>query len=110
MSVRFVASLAAARTEHHHLRVVGAARRKTDAIAAFYRAVDAPAYAASNLDALADIMRDLAWLPGGHVRLAWLGSERLPDPDRAAILDVLRAVAEESAGGLHPLTVYVVES
>ena len=44
-----------------------------DTIAAIYAQVRAPLWAARNLDGLADVLRDLSWLPEGPVEL------RLPD-------------------------------
>ncbi len=40
---------------------------KRDAIRSIYDQVDAPDWAATNLDALADVLRDLSWLPPGPV-------------------------------------------
>jgi hypothetical protein len=98
----------------HHSRVadvpgarrVGAASTKTGAIRAIYRAVDAPDWAAPNLDALADVLRDLSWLPAEPVVLVW---PRPAGQDADRIVDVVREVAAESAGSDRPLTVYLVE-
>ncbi len=101
-------SLDTVRRRHRQLRVIGAARSKHDVITAIYRAVDAPDYAAPNLDALADILGDLGWLPDGPVALAWLGSDALAEGERAALLELLRDVAESSAGSAHPLAIYLI--
>ena len=102
------ASLDDVRRDHPHVRVVGAARHRRDAIAAFYRAVDAPGWASPNLDGLADVLGDLGWLPAGAVALAWIGAGALDDADRQRLLDVLGRATLESAGTEHPLSVYVV--
>ncbi len=86
-------------------RRVEAARTKAGVIRALYRAVAAPDWAAPNLDALADVLRDLSWLPPGPVVLAW------PEPDLRdgeRIVDVVREVAVDSADSEHPLTVYLI--
>lgn len=87
------------------MRQIEPADTKRDAIRAIYRAVDAPDWAAPNLDALADVLRDLSWLPAGPVQLHWHVSPRLPAADRAAIGDVLAAAQAESTGTDRPITV-----
>jgi hypothetical protein len=58
-----------------------------DAIRAVYAQVGAPAWAAANLDALLDVLRDLSWRPAGPVEV------RAPADARVrAVLD--QAVAE----------------
>lgn len=104
------ASVAEVRRRHRHVRVIGAARSKQDVIAAIYRAVDAPSYAATNLDALADILGDLSWLPGGPITLAWLGSDAVPTAVQTPLLDLLRNVADGSAGSAHPLSIYRIDA
>jgi hypothetical protein len=67
-------------------RYVAPAATKRDAIGAIYAAVQAPQWAAPNLDGLIDVLRDLSWLPPGPVvlhrpepgRLPW--RKRLPRP------------------------------
>jgi RNAse (barnase) inhibitor barstar len=86
-------------------RHIDSATTKAAVIRAIHRAVDAPDWAAPNLDALADVLRDLSWLPAGPVVLVW------PRPavrDADAIVDVVREVAAESEGSDRPLTVYLV--
>jgi hypothetical protein len=80
---------------------------KLETIEEIYRAVGAPGWAALNLDALADILRDLSWLPSGPVELDWVVSPELPDADLEAIHDVLAAAVGESVGGAHPLSLRV---
>jgi hypothetical protein len=65
-------SVADVRRENPKLRVVVGAGSKRAAIAEFYRAVEAPAWAAPNLDGLADVLGDLSWLP--PARSPWPGS------------------------------------
>ncbi len=67
------------------------------AIADVYAQVDAPDWAAANLDALADVLRDLSWLPAGPVRV------RAPADD--AVAAVVRRTAAETAGGPRPVIV-----
>lgn len=68
---------------------------RRDAIRDVYAQVRAPAWAASNLDGLADVLRDLSWLPEGPVTV------RVPDDERVA--GVLRRTAAETATGPRPL-------
>jgi hypothetical protein len=91
------------------LRVVVAATSKADLLAAIYRAVDAPAYAAANYDALADILGDLEWLPAGPVRLGWAPSASLPAEVRAQVLHILVEAASASGGTERPFEVYLAE-
>lgn len=86
-------------------RTVEESSTKVDAIRAIYRAVDAPGWAAPNLDALADVLRDLSWLPPGPVVLVWPA----PSGGGNAAVDVVSRVAAETAGSEHPLTVYLVD-
>jgi hypothetical protein len=72
----------------------------TEAIAAIYVQVGAPSWAAANLDALADVLRDLAWLPEGPVQLS---VPELAEPMAAQLRSVLSQVADDTAGGLRPV-------
>jgi hypothetical protein len=72
----------------------------TEAIMAIYLQVGAPDWAAANLDALADVLRDLSWLPFGAVHLA---VPELAEPDAAQLRAVLWQVAEETANGPRPI-------
>jgi hypothetical protein len=71
-----------------------------DAIVAIYRQVGAPDWAAPNLDALADVLRDLSWLPAGPVHLV---VPQLTEPDAGKLRAVLRQVAGETADGPRPV-------
>lgn len=84
-------------------RAAEPAATKRDAIAAIYRAIGAPSWAAPNLDGLADILRDLSWLPDGSIALIWPAGP-LAEPDRHAIEAILQAAVDESA---RSLTVYI---
>ncbi|MCL2781702.1 MAG: barstar family protein [Actinomycetia bacterium] len=86
--------------------VILPADSKRGVITAVYRAVGAPSWAAPNLDALADVLRDLSWLPARPVRLDWWVSARLPAADRATIAAVLATAQAESAGSGRPITVW----
>lgn len=88
-------------------RHVDPAAGKQDTIRAIYRAVDAPSWAAANLDALIDVLRDLSWLPPGPVVLAW---PEPTGPDAARLVEAVRHAASESAGTQRPLTVYLVRA
>ena len=69
-----------------------------EAIDAVYRQVDAPRWAARNLDALADVLRDLSWLPAGVVEV------RVPSgADTERVRAVLRAVAAETSDRTRPV-------
>jgi hypothetical protein len=74
---------------------------KPDAIGAVYRQVHAPDWAAANLDGLADILRDLSWLPAGPVEIR---TPVVSDPEEQRSLDaVLARAADESAGSARPI-------
>ena len=104
--VRWVASLD--EVDAPGLRVVASAQTKPELLTAIYRAVDAPAYAATNYDALADILGDLGWLPGEPVRLGWAPSAALETDVRAQVLHIIVSAASASAGTARPLAVYLV--
>jgi hypothetical protein len=80
-------------------RDVAAASGKHDTIRAIYAAVEAPDWAAPNLDALIDVLRDLSWLPPGPVRL------RFADPVPAAVAAALAIAEQDSAGSDRPVTI-----
>ena len=86
---------------------VGPRPSKRATIEAIYAEVGAPAWAAANLDALADVLRDLSWRPPGPIELDWEVDPGLPDDDATAIADVLAAAVGESVGGAHPLSLRV---
>lgn len=66
-----------------------------EAIAAVYAQVAAPDWAAPNLDALLDVLRDLSWLPEGPVQVA--------APDERRVRDVLRQAVVDTAAGPRPV-------
>jgi hypothetical protein len=70
------------------------------AINAVYDQVGAPSWAAPNLDGLADVLRDLSWLPEGTVAIT------VPDVagvDYSRLLAVLMAVIDETADTPRPV-------
>jgi hypothetical protein len=77
--------------------------RRRDAIKSIYSSLQAPDWAATNLDALADVLRDLSWLPEGPVHLQWSPDPELSSDDRTAITAVLRHAVHETAGGPRPV-------
>jgi Barstar (barnase inhibitor) len=86
-------------------RWIASAATKRGAISAIYAAVDAPDWAAPNLDGLADVLRDLSWLPPGRVTLVWRPSPQLSRGIRASIEEVLCTAVAESATSDHPLRI-----
>ncbi|MEP6597937.1 MAG: barstar family protein [Actinomycetota bacterium] len=84
-------------------RRVARARTKRDAIRAIYAAVEAPKWAATNLDGLADVLRDLSWLPEGPVILEWSVPTAAPAADARALRTVLDQAIADSAGSRRPL-------
>lgn len=76
---------------------------KGAAIRAIYAQVDAPEWAATNLDALADVLRDLTWLPQHQIWITVPELGALPAADRAALLEVLAAAVAESASSPRPV-------
>jgi hypothetical protein len=81
-------------------RYVAHAGGKRGAIRAIYAAIDAPDWAAPNLDGLIDVLRDLSWLPPGPVVLH-LPAGDLPE----GVLDALAVAQEETAGSDRPVRV-----
>jgi hypothetical protein len=86
-------------------RWVAPAATKRDAIAAIYAAVQAPAWAAPNLDGLIDVLRDLSWLPPGPLVLHRAASGQLPAEDERAIRAALDIVMQETAQTDRPVSV-----
>jgi hypothetical protein len=70
-----------------------------EAIAEIYRQVSAPRWAATNRDALADMLRDLSWLPPGPVTV------QVSPAMQALLGEVLHAVQQETAGTARPVRV-----
>jgi Barstar (barnase inhibitor) len=69
------------------------------AIADIYAQLGAPDWAAYNLDALADVLRDLSWLPDGPVEVV------LPRGAPLSVASVLARTAAQTAAGRHPVLV-----
>jgi hypothetical protein len=78
---------------------------KDSVIAAIYAQVAAPDWAASNFDALADVLRDLSWLPAGRVQLVLPDLDGLTDQDRHTLLSVLAHAVTESIGAARPVRI-----
>ncbi len=78
---------------------------RRDAIREIYSVVRAPAWASPNLDGLADVLRDLSWLPTGPVTVRWRPPPELPAGDRDEIADVLRRAVAETAETARPVSV-----
>lgn len=74
-------------------------------IAALYAQVSAPAWARPNLDGLADVLRDLSWLPAGPVDLVLPDLADLGPDDRRSLLQVLARAVEESVEAARPVRV-----
>ena len=94
------------------VHVVGPVRSRSGFYASVASVLALPDWFGHNLDALADCLTDLAWLPAGPRMLVWVGPDRLgsADPDGyAALAQTLAQVAEQSADGSRPLTVVLVE-
>lgn len=62
-----------------------------------YAQVRAPSWAAPNLDALADVLRDLSWLPTGPVVVV------VPDAAPDSVVNVLEGAVAESASTDRPV-------
>lgn len=68
-----------------------------EAIKSVYAQVGAPAWAAANLDALVDVLRDLSWLPEGPVDVT---VPEVPGPDGTRLRQALwQAELDTSDGG-----------
>lgn len=105
--LRRVESLADVRARHPDLRVIAPASDKSALLSAIYRALDAPAYAAANYDALADVLGDLGWLPAGPVRLGWIPASTLNTSVRDEVSGILADAVAATAGTARPLTAYL---
>lgn len=73
------------------------------AIEAVYVQVRAPEWARPNLDALADVLRDLSWLPAGEVALQLPDTADLSDEAAGRLIVVLLRAEAETAGSAHPV-------
>ena len=78
---------------------------RREIIAELYRQVGAPDWAAPNLDGLADVLRDLSWLPDGPVTIELPDLLDVPPSEREMMLRVLTGAVAESIGSTHPLRV-----
>lgn len=78
---------------------------KRDAIRAIYAQVGAPEWASPNLDGLADVLRDLSWLPERPAVITLPDLAGLPGDDRAALLRVLADAASQSLDSPRPVRV-----
>ncbi|HKC26665.1 MAG TPA: hypothetical protein VKB75_01515 [Jatrophihabitans sp.] len=74
----------------------------TDAIRNLYVQVDAPAWAAPNLDGLVDVLRDLSWLPEGPVDVDPPLVDDVADARR--LREALRHAAQDTANGPRPVS------
>jgi hypothetical protein len=70
------------------------------AIRSLYVQVGAPEWAAANLDALVDILRDLSWLLEGPVEVI---VPEVAGPDGERLRDALSAAVAETSGGPRPV-------
>jgi hypothetical protein len=71
-----------------------------DAIRTVYAQVAAPAWAAANLDALVDVLRDLSWLPAGPVDIS---VPDVPGPDGVRLAEALWQAISDTADGPRPV-------
>lgn len=92
------------------MRTIRPAATKRSAIQAVYDAVDAPAWAAPNLDGLADVLRDLSWLSPGPVDLRWPAMPDLDENDAEQIRAVLNRAQAETAGSARAVSVHFAGS
>ncbi len=79
---------------------------KSDTISAIYRQVDAPGWAAPNLDGLADVLRDLSWLPERPVHITLPELSGLPDDERESLLHVLAEAVTDSIMSPRPVRIH----
>jgi hypothetical protein len=73
-----------------------------DGIRAIYAQVDAPAWAAPNLDALVDVLRDLGWLPERGVEIV---VPEVDAPEGARFYAAVRHAVADSADGPRPVRI-----
>jgi len=76
------------------------------AVRAIYDQVAAPDWAAPNLDGLADVLRDLSWLPEHPALITLPDLSGLPAEDRAALLHVLATAVNESIDSPRPVRIH----
>jgi hypothetical protein len=70
-----------------------------------YAQVQAPSWAAPNLDGLADVLRDLSWLPDGAVEITVPPLQGLSEAEREGLLRVLARAVEETLASPRPVRV-----
>ena len=78
---------------------------KADVIRDIYAQVQAPSWAAPNLDGLVDVLRDLSWLPEGPVVVLLPDVASLSVPDREGLLRTLARAVDETMDSLRPVRV-----
>jgi RNAse (barnase) inhibitor barstar len=74
-------------------------RTKAEFMTAVAEALSFPAWFGANLDALADCLRDLSWLPAGEHVLVWSAPEVLAAADPKAAGAIREVLAEETRPG-----------
>ncbi len=100
--------VAEARLRGATVGVVTSGDERRALLAAIGRAMRFPARYTRDLDAVAEHLGDLSWLPAGEVVLVWDGSDALRQADprgHRVLLEVLEAAAEAMADGARPLRV-----
>ena len=99
--------VARARERASTVGVVDAAPDRAAVLAGIGRQLGFPGYYGQNLDALADCLGDLSWLPPGPVELVWADADlRRADPGaHRSVLDILGTAAQASRSGPRPLRV-----
>ena len=105
-------AVAAAREHGSTPYVVPAQSSKGALLDAIAVALSFPRWFGRNLDALADCLGDLSWLPAAPVALVWErpSTLRCADPATArAVEEILAAAAEESRTGPRPLSVLLTD-
>lgn len=108
-----VAEAVAAATAHGLTPyVVAEQSSKAGFLDAVATALSFPDWFGRNLDALADSVGDLSWLPPGPLALVWERPAALGAADPAtdaAVREILTQAAEESRDGPRPLTVLLTD-
>jgi hypothetical protein len=74
-----------------------------EAIEAVYAQVSAPVWARPNLDGLADVLRDLSWLPEGEVGVRLPDTEGMSDEAAGRLIVVLLRAENETAERARPV-------